>query len=178
MAELAIVGNYTGIHNSPVFQMDREIWGFGGRGPTLPRLDVLLQLHLPYAWQENPGVENWLKKNKTVPVYMRQRYHEFPMSMPYPFERAFALLDGVWLHDKPLRFYFTSSIAFAIALAILQGRERIEFWGIELRDHEYEEHKDCITFWQGFAAGRGIQLDIHCMEPIYRRPLYGAQREP
>ena len=177
MRDLAIVGNYTGIHTCPVFQEDREIWAFGGRGPSLPRLDVLFQMHLPYAWEENPGVEHWLKTNMTVPVYMRQRYPQFPMSIAYPFERVFHLLQGVRIHDNPLH-YITSSVAYAIALAILQERPKIECYGIELVDWEYSEQTACITFWQGFAAGRGIQLDIHCMKAIYARPLYGAQREP
>lgn len=175
--DLAIVGNYTGAHESPVFGTDKEIWVFGGRGPTLPRIDVEFQLHLPYAWEEVPYVHEWLTLNKTVPVYMREAYPDFPMSIAFPFEEVFSLTENIRLRGAPLR-YFTSSPAYALALAILQGRQRIEIHGIELVDHEYEAQKDCITFWLGFAAGRGIQVDLYCMENIFKRPLYGAQREP
>ena len=153
MKELAIVGNYTGIHQSPVFDTDVEIWGFGGRGPTLPRLDVLFQLHQPYAWEENPGVENWLK-HATIPVFMRQVYPQFPTSIRYPFEKAYSLAG--------MR-YFTSSPAYALALAILQERRKISIHGIELVDREYETQKDCLAFWIGFAKGRGIDVRLYCM---------------
>jgi hypothetical protein len=169
MRGLAIVGNYTGIHQSPVFQTNAEIWGFGGRGPYLPRIDVLFQLHLPYTWEENFTVWDWLKNNKTIPVYMRQVYPEFPASILYPFEDAFALASMQ---------YFTSSPAYALALAILQGRKKISIHGIELVDREYETQKDCIAFWLGFAKGRGVEIELHCMDSIFKRPLYGAQREP
>lgn len=108
---------------------------------------------------------------------MRQVYPEFPASIRYPFEEAFTLLDGIKLKGEPLE-YFTSSPAYAIAFAILQGRKKIGLYGMELHGYQYESQKDCIAFWLGFAAGRGIEIELDCMESIYKRPLYGAQREP
>lgn len=129
---------------------------------------MLFQLHQPYAWEENPTVEDWLQKAQ-IPVYMRQTYSQFPTSIRYPFEDAFALAGMQ---------YFTSSPAYAIALAILQRRPAISIHGIELVDREYKTQKDCIAFWLGFAKGRGMSVELHCMDSIYKRPLYGAQREP
>jgi hypothetical protein len=174
---LAIVGNATGIHQNPVFQTDAEVWGFGGRGPTLPRLNVLFQLHQPLAWEETPFVEEWLKSNTTIPVYMRKAYPQFSRSLAFPFEEVYRLTQHIRHRGEPLK-YFTSSPAYAIALAILQEYPRIKVCGLDLIDDEYVSQKDCLTFWQGFAAGRGIDLDIECMDNVYVRRQYGAQREP
>lgn len=176
MRDLAIVGNYTGVHESPVFGTGKEIWAFGGRGWTLPRMDVEFQLHLPYAWEEVPFVYESMK-NAAVPIYTRTAEPQFPTSIAFPFEEVFELTKNIKLQGAPLR-YFTSSPAYALALAILQGRSHIELHGIELVEHEYTKQKDCIAFWLGYAAGRGIEVDLHCMEGIFKRPLYGAQREP
>lgn len=173
---LAIVGNYAGIHDNPVFGTGSEVWAFGSKGPYLPRLDVLFQLHQPYAWEEVPAHAEWLR-NAAVPVYMREKRAEFATSIHYPFEKIFRLTEHVRVNGEPLK-YFTSSPAYALALAIQQQRPKIAIHGMELIDKEYEAQKDCIAFWLGFAAGRGMEIDINCMEDIFKRPLYGAQREP
>jgi hypothetical protein len=95
------------------------------------------------------------------------------MSVRYPFEDVFTMLENVRLKGSPLKF-FTSSICWAIALAVLQDRQQIRVLGIELAEHEYEAQKDGFAFWVGFAAGRGIELDIDCADNVFRKPLYGS----
>lgn len=177
MRKLAIVGNNAGVHLDPVFQSDKEIWVTGSKGPTLPRFDVAFQMHQSDAWLEgNTYHRNWLYGNATTPVYMRQVYPEIPMSIAYPFDTANALLKRVRLHDNPLSF-FTSSPNYQIALAIILGYKHIELVGMTMIDAEYQKAKEGFAFWVGFAAGRGVKLDINCANNIFDKPLYGAQRE-
>lgn len=178
MRELAIVGNNTDINLSPVFQSDKEIWVTGAKGPTLPRFDVAFQMHQSDAWLEGHTFHrNWLYTNTTTPVFMRAVHPDIPMSTPYPFETAISMLRGVKLHGEPLK-YFTSSPAYEIALAILLGFKKIELLGMDMVDAEYERIREGFAFWTGFAAGRGVELEINCAASIFDKPLYGAQREP
>ncbi len=178
MRELAIVGNNAGINLSPVFQSNKEIWVTGAKGPTLPRFDAAFQMHQSDAWLEGHTYHrNWLYTNTTIPVYMRAAHPEIPMSIAYPFETAISMLRGAKLYGEPLK-YFTSSPAYEIALAILFGFRKIELLGMDMVDAEYERIREGFAFWVGFAAGRGIDLEINCADNIFNKPLYGAQREP
>lgn len=128
-------------------------------------------MHLEEDWGGSWS-RNWFQENKKIPVVTREVTPKIPMSRRYPFEDVFDML-GVRHNSKPLRF-FTSSIAWALALAIYQGRPSITVKGIELEDAEYESQKDCFTFWLGFAGGRGIDLNIEGCNNIFDRPLYGS----
>lgn len=170
---LVICGNHSKAHLDPVFQTDNEIWVFNGKGATLPRYDAVFQMHLAEDWG-GQWSRRWLRENNSVPVFMREVYPEIPMSVRYPFEDVFGMLGNVRHRGKPLK-YFTSSIAWAIALAVLHGRTHIRAIGIEMNEWEYETQKDCFAFWIGFAAGRGLQLDIDCADNIFTKVLYGSE---
>ena len=58
--------------------------------------------------------------------------------------------------------YFSNTIAYAIALAIYEGYEEIDLYGINLDNLQEATHeKDGIDFWCGFAKGRGIKVTVH-----------------
>jgi hypothetical protein len=72
--------------------------------------------------------------------------------------------------------YLTSSVSQAIALGIYKGYKRIECWGMEMNtDTEYRYQRDGVTFWQGVALGRGIE--VLAMTDIYKAPIYGFEGE-
>lgn len=169
--QLSIAGNYTGIHEHPVFRGDSEVWVFNGPGMALPRCDLVFQMHLECDWGDYGKM--WMENNTEIPVMMRELRQDIPMSVQYPFEKVFEMLEGVIVKGEPLQ-YFTSTIAWAIALAVLQKRPRVQVIGIELKEAEYIKQKDCFTFWVGFAAGRGTKLEIDCAEEIFKQPLYGS----
>lgn len=169
---LAIVGNNTDAYKDPVFQGDAEIWVFNGKGATLPRYDVVFQMHLPVDWGGG-WCRRWFANNTTIPVYMNDIYPDVPMSKRYPFEDVFDMLKHV-RHNGNVLKYFTSSFAWAIALAVLQEKPEIRIVGASMVDAEYINQKDCFAFWLGFAGGRGIKLDIDCADNIFDKPLYGS----
>lgn len=164
---------YKFIVDKRAFGLDAEIWAFNSFARTLPRVDVVFQVHLPGRYRNQPSWE-WLK-NTSATVYMREVDPEVKNSVEYPFEAVFEMTkhvrQGVDQLD-PIKF-LTSSAPFAIALAILQGRPKIHFYGFGLEQNtEYFEQRDCILFWMGFAAGKGLSLDIHCLDHIFKREIY------
>ena len=58
--------------------------------------------------------------------------------------------------------YLTSSPAYMMAYAILQGAEEIAVYGVDLStdDHEYFWQRPCMEAWIGFAKGKGIKVTI------------------
>ena len=120
---LAIIGSHSDVHKDPIFKSDAEIWVFLEKEATLPRYDLVFQMHQPVDWGGGWS-QRWLRANTKVPVYMREVYADVPMSVRYPFEDVFAMLKNVRHRKRPLR-YFTSSIAWAIALAVVSSSLQI-----------------------------------------------------
>ena len=151
------------------------------------RVDVLLQLHAAPIWrnhnnlnhgrQQLNGASNshydWLQRPHEYPIYMQEHFEDVPSSVKYPKEEIIkALLPHIW-RDINLPGVnkaeaieqvenFTSSTAYAIALAIYQGKKQIELAGIEMTsDTEYVRQRPGVLFWLGIAVGRGINVVLH-----------------
>ena len=60
--------------------------------------------------------------------------------------------------------YFTSTIAYMVAYAILQKVDRIRLYGFELWSgsdaNEYDFQRPCIDFWLAVAIGKGIIVEV------------------
>jgi len=58
--------------------------------------------------------------------------------------------------------YFSSTIDYALALAIYKGFKRIDLYGVNmLSGSEYAHQKAGANYWLGQAMGRGIQVVNH-----------------
>jgi hypothetical protein len=77
-------------------------------------------------------------------------------------------MDKFWNAEK----YFTSSVAYALALAIYKGYQKIEVYGVEMETNtEYGHQRVGVAYWIGFAEGQGIEVDFH--GDMLKAPLYG-----
>jgi len=79
-------------------------------------------------------------------------------------------VEYVDLHSYPLqsvieRFktdYFTSTVDYAIALALYEGHKEIDLYGVNMaRPGEYAYQKPGADFWCGMAIGMGVKLTVH-----------------
>lgn len=122
----------------------------------------------------NKGHYEWLKKNP-LPTYMRHHFSEIPTSIEYPFHKERNLLKKFWRGRENIN-YLTSSFAYMIPIAILEGFERIEMYGFEMSDNtEYVQQKACAEFWMGYALGKGIEIYTPEGCQILHSDLYGGQ---
>lgn len=81
------------------------------------------------------------------------KYAEIPNS------RAFPIKEVVARFGIP---YFTNTIAYMVAFALLQGAEEIEFFGVnQAGAHEYAEEKGGVEYWIGVAIGSGVKVTIN-----------------
>lgn len=150
------------------------------------KVDLLIQIHVPAIWrnennQNHPGHYAWLQRKHDIPIYMQDRYDDVPSSVKYPKEEIIqTLLPNIWrdVQGKADQVRnFTSSTAYAIALAIYLGYERIELAGIEMTsDTEYVRQRPGVLFWIGVAVGRGVDVVLH--SPLLMNdPDYGYTGE-
>lgn len=66
----------------------------------------------------------------------------------------------------------TSTVCWAVALAILENRSEIRVVGVEMQEREYVDQKDGLAFWIGLAAGRGLKIGVE--SSMFDGPLYGS----
>jgi len=173
MKKLAIVGShYKTKLNAPFDDESYDIWAFNDKGRHFKRITALFQMHPRHGYEPNKEGLEWLRNNTTIPVYMREYRDDVPMCIAYPFDEVFALTKHVLYEEEKLRF-FTSTVPVSIALAVLQNRPSIDFYGIETASQtEYRKQRACFTFWVGFAGGKGIDINLHCGEKIFKQDLY------
>jgi hypothetical protein len=132
-----------------------EIWGLNQLARFIPRAERWFEIHHRTMFEADVarGTDylGWLRAG-VVPTYMLDVLPEFPASVRYPIERVRAYFG---------REYLTSTPAYMVALAILEGFSHIGVYGIDLIiGREYAWEKPCLEYWLGQAEARGIVLDI------------------
>ena len=95
--------------------------------------------------------ERWLEQPHPFPILMLGEDPAFPSVVPYPIETVVALTG---------RDYFTSTVAYALALALISGDvAEVGLWGIDLtHGTEYADQRPCAEYWIGRLEGAGIKV--------------------
>jgi hypothetical protein len=114
--------------------------------------DRWFEIHNPNSPSKNvPEHREWLKKCP-APIYMQKVDPEFPMAIEYPIEAITQIFDSK---------YFTNSISYMVALAILEKFEEIHIYGVDMAcDSEYQAQRPSCEYWIGLAKGMGIKVFI------------------
>jgi hypothetical protein len=146
-------------HDNPEW----EIWVLGNRLDKYKgkRVTRVFEIHDKCIEEHGPQYPNWLV-SQGYPVVVGQG---FPIRAEnvqfFPFEEVEGFFG---------RTYLTSSTAYMMALAILEGAKEIGVYGSDMSvdDHEYFWQRPCLEAWIGFARGRGIKVHIPEQSPIGR----------
>lgn len=175
---LAIVGSHPrGMEHVPWGDPTVEIWLFNEAAQKVekyPRWDALLQIHAPEIYSSRENWVNkdhweWLQQPHGKPIYMQWVDPRVPDSVEYPLHEILDMIPFAYLRSSP---------AMALALAIHQGYTHIQIYGCELTSNtEYAYQATNMTFWIGFAMGRGVHLDMMCWQSEFEQPLYGYEGE-
>lgn len=150
-----------------------ELWGHASsRGMYQRQPERFFDLHRQECWSKsnNKGQKylRWLATNPT-PIFMQERFPDVPASIRYPFERV---CYGV------RRKYFTSHVAYMIALALTEGVTHLGFFGVNYSpDCEYGTQRGSTEYWMGRAEALGVQLELPDTCTLLADPheLYGYQ---
>ena len=143
-----------------------------------PRIDTWFELHslVDMRGQENaawmPGYIAWLNAQQ-FPVYMQERNDEVPRAVPFPREE---LMKRFGPHHRGDINWFTSSIAWMIAFAIVRGAKEIGIFGVDMaatEEHYSWQKAGCQRFIE-FAKDAGITVTIPLESTLGTpAPLYG-----
>lgn len=144
-----------------------EVWGINAIGDVLrcDRIfhmdDLLIQERRAALKPEGniAAMVRWLKAHPG-PVYTSRLRPGYPGLVEFPLADVLnAKLDGT-NGGAP---YFNSTAAYAIAMAVHLGVERISLFGLDYtmpNSHRAEQGRACCEFWLGIAAARGIEINV------------------
>lgn len=132
---------------------------------------------------------NWYRmQDGSRPFYTQVVWHDIPGCVEFPGKQ---LLEAFPEAGR----YHTCSITWMTALAIHEGFERIEYYGLVLRDKKRPQHQDytferrCFFYWVNKAKERGIEVtypseilttgSLEAGDPAeYTGTLYGYETKP
>lgn len=109
-----------------------------------------------------------------IPCYMQKPWNVIPHAVPFPLEAI--------LKEFP-RKYFTNTISWMIALAIMEGFKEIGIWGVDMavssplrQQNEYSHQRPSCEYFIGLAEGKGIKVHLpdEC-DLLKSRFLYAIQ---
>ena len=158
-----------------------EIWGLNELYNYVPRWDRWFELHDRKIFYESFSTDNprtkgyleWLQSQKPdKPIYMVEKYDDIPASVAYPYD---AMLERY----ASIRYY-TSSIAYMLALAIAEGYQEIHVYGVDMMmDDEYAFQRACCDFFIGIALGMGRKVYVPWQSALLKGSyLYGKEMDP
>lgn len=146
-----------------------EIWACsaGNRG-ALPRVNRWFEIHANMFWPENaswgPEYVNWLRQQPFL-IYMQDQSF-VPNAISLPKNELVAEFGP---------YFFTSSFAWMMAMAMKEGAKEIRLFGIDMasREEYIIQRPGAYHFFQE-ARRRGIKIDAPFESDIMQPPgLYG-----
>lgn len=128
----------------------------------------------------NPDYWKWLQQDHDGRIiWLQQANPLIPGSKAYPlYQVSEEYMQNISREGERVWGYFTSSVAYALALAGWFGYQRVELYGIEAETRtEYEYQRDGIFFWMGMLAAQGVEIYIPEQCSFFDRPLYAYTQE-
>jgi len=173
MKQIVILGRGVGWNSAP----DGECWAVcsavGNRfvqGKDLNRsFDIHVLSQHPQSKEKSVKHIAWerMVNELNLPHYMPEVDPAIPSSRKYPLEQ---------IVNKFKTDYFTNSIAYMIALALYEGVEKIDIYGVNMSlGSEYASEKAGVEFWIGIGIGAGVDITVHGKETelLIANGLYG-----
>lgn len=155
MKKIAIVcGSPSSEFLAPFDDENWEIWVLGNRLDRFKdkRVTRIFEIHDDIEKEGGLKYAQWLV-SQGIPMVVGEKFPLPEGHTIFPFDKAEKLIGHI---------YLTSSSAYMMALAILDGATHIGVYGVDMAvdDHEYFWQRPCMDGWIHFAKGRGIEVII------------------
>ena len=142
---------------------DDEEWGIWVLGNRFDRhadkrVTRIFEIHDDLSDQD-PRYPEWIV-DQNIPMVVGEG---FPVKaghvQVFPFDDSRELFGST---------YLTSSPAYMMCMAILEGATHIGVYGVDMSvdDNEYFWQRPCMEAWIGFAKGKGIDVRVHETSPV------------
>ena len=121
------------------------------------------------------GHADWLRKKHPFPILMQEKYADIPSSVKFPLDKII----------KQFGTYWTSTLAYAVAFAFVEGYKRVELYGFEMAsDSEYWGQRANAAYIIGKARGMGMDVYVPPVSNLltgiryaYENNLIGARQD-
>lgn len=168
--KVVIVGTApSSIGLGPYTNPEWEVWACSpGTYGVVPRIDQFFELH---RWE--PG-QPWFSEGYCD--FLRQFEGPVWMSANVQGVKNCQLLPAFELVQKYGPYFFTSSIAWMMAMAIEAGAEKIALYGVDMAaTEEYGYQRAGCQYFAMLAASLGIEVGTPPESDLLRpAPLYGV----
>ena len=169
--KIALIGSApSSIRNAPYHDESWQVWGCSpGAYGVVPkgRSNVWWELHRyePGAAWFSPEYCQFLEDHPRVMV--AEKVPQIPNGETLPVDE---------LVKKYSPYFFTSSVAWMMAVAIEMGATKIGLWGIDMAaTEEYEAQRSGLHYFALIAAQKGIEVGVPPESDLFRpRFLYGV----
>lgn len=168
--KIALIGSApASVRLAPYHDSSWQIWGCSpGVYGVAPRTDVWFELHRYEPGQPwfSPEYCQWLS-NHVGPVYMAEQRPEIRNSITLPVEE---------LTEKYSSYFFTSSLAWMMAMAMEAGATKIGLWGVDMAaTEEWGDQRSGLHYFGLKAEELGIEVGVPPESDLFTpRPLYGV----
>jgi len=156
MKKIAIVcGSPSSEFLAPFEDESWEIWVLGNRLDRFKdrRVTRVFEIHDDIEKEGGTKYADWLVA-QNIPLVVGEKFPTAGKNIEvFPYMEAKELIGHT---------YLTSSSAYMMAKAILEGATHIGVYGVDMAidDHEYFWQRPCMDGWIHFARGRGIEVII------------------
>ena len=149
---IALIGAHpTSRLGAPFKDNDWTIWACSERNMgVLPRADTWFELHDPPG--SDKYVQRWLRLQPSLIVRTQQVQQILPHASLYP---------EADMRERFGPFFFTSSVAYMLALAVSKLPEEIALWGVGMHTgQEYEYQRPGCHYFVQRARDAGIKVTV------------------
>ncbi len=163
MAKIAIVGAHRATKLlAPYHDPAWAVWACSVFNESeLPRHDLWVEIHPTESIEvASPVYAEWLRGQPAV--VMQEAYPDYPGATPYPLDKALDMFGP---------YFFTGTISYMMALAIMEQPEAIGLWGISPCP-EFMHQKPSLWHFIEEARDRHIEI-VAPPELLAAPPLYG-----
>lgn len=168
MKKIVILGTAPSSINLAPFGGDWKIWSCSPGTYHVPRIDKFFELH---RWE--PG-QPWFSEGYCD--FLKSFEGPVMMSAPVPEVKNCTLLPYAELVAKYGPYFFTSSIAWMMAMAIEEGADKIALYGVDMGStEEYKDQRLGCQYFAVLAKSLGIEVGVPPESDLLRpAPLYGV----
>lgn len=147
---------------APFHDPEYEIWVLGNRVHKFAGKRVTRIFEIHDNLTQHGDVKKYAEHliNQNVPMIVGEK---FPITASHV--QVFDYAASEKLYGS---LYLTSSPAYMMSQAILEGATTIAIYGVDLAisNHEYFWQRPCMEAWVGFAKGKGIKIEIPEVSPV------------
>lgn len=150
---IAIIGSApSSVGLAPYADPSWTIWGCSpGAAPHVKRVDTWFEMHPLPQPDISADYIAWIV-SLDKPVYMVERMEALPKSIRYPREEMEARYGP---------YFFSSTVAWMLALAIEQSPQEIGLWGVDMSaGEEYAYQRPGCHHFLMLAKERGIKVTV------------------